>query len=151
MFWKKKEKTIETTTIMFQRIKKLYDLMFECNLIKNTCSNMICYGLEPIIFNKYAFCIYRSALGKRSVTIRKKSTDSNPYYVLEFEKFEITKNKEVEIDMVFTLEVFKNETKIQPCPISLTAHEIDLAILEFENYINKIYEEHKAKQEELSA
>lgn len=147
MFWKKKQKEniMKTTTKMYQRIGKLYTVMEELGFT------------QSIFLSLFVEKEFESNLGERVFQIEKiyRKCDCglilDTYYRVKYlETFPKTKSySKIKIN-IFELDVFENETKIQPCPIELTAHEIDLAILEFENYIDKIYNEHKAKQDELS-
>ena len=144
MFWKKKE---NPTTKMYKRIERLYSIMEYLQMEKfYTISG---FGYQ---------CEYKTNLGKRRFSIIPQKiycdcgVEIDRYFKVDFcERIEL---KSIflpfTIQEIFSLDVYENETKIQPCPIELTAHEIDLAILEFENYIDKIYNEHKAKQDELS-
>ena len=154
MFWNKKEEKKEIvvemkpkTTVLYNRIEKLYNRLQELN------------------HNG----VYKSELGERRFEITKERFyDASlscyqcslvNYYKVIFSNENI-KTKETKfwngykyiVDVpqnIFILELFKQNTKIKPCPINLSAHEIDLAILEFENYIEKIYQEHKAKIKDL--
>lgn len=148
IFWKKKEKEKtpqETTTKLYKRIEKLYTVMEELGLN------------QSIFLSLFVEKEFESNLGERVFQIEKNyrkcdcSSILDTYYrVIYLETLPRTKSYSKIKITIFDLDVFKNETKIKPCPIALTAHEIDLAILEFENYIDKIYNEHKAKQDELS-
>ena len=144
---KEKEKTPQKViTKMYKRIEELYNLMFELDYTESLydMTNPISY--RSIFCEAWASRIYASNLGQRKIIIHKRNTKASIFhYEVKFEIFEKSK-----IDTVFVLKVFEDKTKIHPCPIAQTAHEIDLAILEFENYINKIYAEHKEKQDELS-
>ena len=139
----KKEKT---TTKMYKRIEKLYNKMNKLNL-----------GTNAFYFHMVEKR-FKSNLGERIVVIEKEVVTNKHNKILDISYvivyYELELNNITNIgylhNTVFRLNVSKDETKIQPCPISLTAHEIDLAILEFENYIDEIYNEHIAKQYVLS-
>ena len=131
MWWNKKE-----TTKLYKRIEQLYDLMEELG-----CDDK--YSFRDTVFEKE----YASNLGYRAFRISKEDRIWNCGYGYDLYYDVYYKNSDKKI--IFHLEVYEHETKLKPCPIFLSSHEIDLAILEFENYINKIYEEHTLKIKEL--
>lgn len=149
MFWKKKE--MKEPTKLYKRIEKLYEKM------KETFSEN--YSFHD---DKYVRKEFNSNLGKRIFKIfkRNKKCEYGKILYTYYEVCYMEKRKFVTISVpffsyddinkeIFNLKVYENKTKLKPYPAPLTAHEIDLAILEFENYIDKIYKEHTKKIKEL--
>lgn len=136
MWWNKKEVKEEIkpkepeTTVLYKRIKRLYNIIEEVNFDG----------------------VYQSKLGKRQIKITK-NYDGYTFCFNDMTKIKTHKNpfgNYVKVPKnIFNLYVRECVTTLEPCPINLSAHEINLAILEFENYIEKIYNEHTAKIKEL--
>lgn len=154
--WFNKKELKETpkepeTTVLYKRIEKLYSRLQELNHNGEYQSKLgkrqfkitkeRDYDIPRECIYSTFYCYYNISMVDPNVKIKEKRYLQGNFNVI---------NYEVETEReLFILKVWKNKTKLEPCPINLTAHEIDLAILEFENYIETIYQEHKAKIKEL--
>ena len=138
MMWFNKKEV--KTTKLYKRIERLCNLLEELKVERNLRT------LNFLVEQKYA-----SNLGERVFTINRIINSSSEFHYDVF--FGEIKNDPSYLipreKTIFLLKVDKYETKLLPYPINLSAREIDLAILEFENYIEKIYNEHKVKIKEL--
>lgn len=136
-----------TETILYKRIQTLFSKMKYLNhkgyYISGLGKRKFEITNEHNYDEKFCYCqsvndsYYKVVFTNEDIKIKETKYFNNIFYEVETGK------------NIFTLSVWKHKTKLEPCPIELTAHEIDLAILEFENYIGKIYKEHKAKIKEL--
>lgn len=127
MWWNKKEIKYTGPTKLFKRIEILYYKLCELDFG---------YLRKDYKWEEFTNIGFKSKLGKRRIEIINNISSYDLYYFNDDE-------------IIFCLYVGITNTKLKPCPINLTAHQIDLAILEFENYIETIYQEHKAKIKEL--
>ena len=159
-------KIFDKKTKIQKRVEALYEKMEFINKWQSSCK--ILYICEPIsalfgvVYHHYLYSL-NTIYAQRTIII----TDKNKLrYCKERKLSEFMSGVLSYIDRIlysysdiFSIKIDNdNKVEIEPCPIlNLTSHEIDLAILEFENAIEKDfqkaienYEKHHTCIKELS-